>query len=264
MNYQIELEKILSLLEKNIPIENRPKLLLHACCAPCSSYVLEFLASFFDITILYYNPNIFPDKEYKIRLEELKKFLPEFFPAKQNSVKLVEDYYIPQEFYDAIKIKENPELAKEPEKGERCRRCYEFRLKRAFEFAKKNNFDYFCTTLSISPFKDSEKIIKLEKNFLNAQTENQSGFFLTLKRKAVFLEALSLAKNFHFIGSNTAAAFFPQKILARLTDNKRRRRHNFKRTFIFSCCSRNNHFYSLFAHRFFLYIHRCQGRTRVF
>ena len=94
MNYQIELEKILSLLEKNIPIENRPKILLHACCAPCSSYVLEFLASFFDITILYYNPNIFPDKEYKIRLEELKKFLPEFFPAKQNSVKLVEDYYI--------------------------------------------------------------------------------------------------------------------------------------------------------------------------
>lgn len=196
MNYQIELEKILSLLEKNIPIENRPKLLLHACCAPCSSYVLEFLASFFDITILYYNPNIFPDKEYKIRLEELKKFLPEFFPAKENSVKLVEDYYIPQEFYDAIKIKENPELAKEPEKGERCRRCYEFRLKRAFEFAKKNNFDYFCTTLSISPFKDSEKINQIGKELSECTNGKPKWLFSDFKKKGGFLRSLELSKEF--------------------------------------------------------------------
>lgn len=196
MNYQIELEKILSLLEKNIPIENRPKLLLHACCAPCSSYVLEFLASFFDITILYYNPNIFPEEEYKRRLEELKKFLPEFFPAKENSVKLVEDYYIPQEFYDAIKIKENPELAKEPEKGERCRRCYEFRLKRAFEFAKKNNFDYFCTTLSISPFKDSEKINQIGKELSECANGKPKCFFSDFKKKGGFLRSLELSKEF--------------------------------------------------------------------
>lgn len=196
MNYQIELEKILSLLEKNIPIENRPKLLLHACCAPCSSYVLEFLASFFDITILYYNPNIFPDEEYKRRLEELKKFLPEFFPAKENSVKLVEDYYIPQEFYDAIKIKENPELAKEPEKGERCRRCYEFRLKRAFEFAKKNNFDYFCTTLSISPFKDSEKINQIGKELSECANGKPKWLFSDFKKKSGFLRSLELSKEF--------------------------------------------------------------------
>lgn len=196
MNYQIELEKILSLLEKNIPIENRPKLLLHACCAPCSSYVLEFLASFFDITILYYNPNIFPDEEYKRRLEELKKFLPEFFPAKENSVKLVEDYYIPQEFYDAIKIKENPELAKEPEKGERCRRCYEFRLKRAFEFAKKNNFDYFCTTLSISPFKDSEKINQIGKELSECANGKSKWLFSDFKKKGGFLRSLELSKEF--------------------------------------------------------------------
>lgn len=196
MNYQIELEKILSLLEKNIPIENRPKLLLHACCAPCSSYVLEFLDSFFDITILYYNPNIFPDEEYKRRLEELKKFLPEFFPAKENSVKLVEDYYIPQEFYDAIKIKENPELAKEPEKGERCRRCYEFRLKRAFEFAKKNNFDYFCTTLSISPFKDSEKINQIGKELSECANGKPKWLFSDFKKKDGFLRSLELSKEF--------------------------------------------------------------------
>ncbi len=192
MNYQIELEKILSSLEKNISLENRPKLLLHACCAPCSSNVLEFLASFFDITILYYNPNIFPDEEYKRRLEELKKFLPEFFPAKENSVKLVEDYYIPQEFYDAIKIKENPELAKEPEKGERCRRCYEFRLKRAFEFAKKNNFDYFCTTLSISPFKDSEKINQIGIELSECANGKPKWLFNVFKKKGGFLRRLEL------------------------------------------------------------------------
>lgn len=196
MNYQIELEKILSSLKPNILMENRPKLLLHACCAPCSSYVLEFLASFFDITILYYNPNIFPEEEYKRRLEELKKFLPDFFPAKENSVKLVEDCYIPQEFYDAIKIKENPELAKEPEKGERCRRCYEFRLKRAFEFAQKNNFDYFCTTLSISPFKDSEKINQIGKELSECVNGKPKWLFSDFKKKGGFLRSLELSKEF--------------------------------------------------------------------
>lgn len=196
MNYQIELEKILSSLEKNVPPENRPKLLLHGCCAPCSSYVLEFLSSFFDITILYYNPNIFPQEEYKRRLEELKNFLPEFFPAKENSVKLMEDCYIPQEFYDAIKIKENPELATEPEKGERCRRCYKFRLKRAFEFAQKNGFDYFCTTLSISPFKDSEKINQIGKELSECENVKPKWLFSDFKKKGGFLRSLELSKEF--------------------------------------------------------------------
>ena len=196
MNYQIELEKILSSLEKNISLENRPKLLLHACCAPCSSYVLEFLASFFDITILYYNPNIFPEEEYKRRLEELKKFLPDFSPAKENFVKLLEDCYIPQEFYDAIKIKENPELVKEPEKGERCRRCYEFRLKKTFEFAQKNSFDYFCTTLSISPFKDSEKINQIGKELSECANEKPKWLFSDFKKKGGFLRSLELSKEF--------------------------------------------------------------------
>ena len=145
---------------------------------------------------MYYNPNIFPDEEYKRRLEELKKFLPEFFPAKENSVKLMEDYYIPQEFYDAIKIKENPELAKEPEKGERCRRCYEFRLKRAFEFAKKNNFDYFCTTLSISPFKDSEKINQIGKELSECANGKPKWLFSDFKKKGGFLRSLELSKEF--------------------------------------------------------------------
>lgn len=158
-NYQSELDKILNSLSKTKT--KKTTLLLHACCGPCSSYVIEYLATFFDITILYYNPNIYPEEEYFRRLNELKNLLPRFPQAIKNNVKLVEQNYDQNEFYNAIKIKEEPELANEAEKGERCRRCYELRLKRAFAYACEHNFDYFCTTLSISPFKDAEKINKI-------------------------------------------------------------------------------------------------------
>lgn len=158
-NYQSELDKILNSLSKTKT--KKTTLLLHACCGPCSSYVIEYLATFFDITILYYNPNIYPEEEYFRRLNELKNLLPRFPQAIKNNVKLVEQNYDQNEFYNAIKIKEEPELANEAEKGERCLRCYELRLKRAFAYACEHNFDYFCTTLSISPFKDAEKINKI-------------------------------------------------------------------------------------------------------
>ena len=156
-NFQKQLDSLLA----NLKIGEKPSLLLHACCGPCSSYVIEYLATFFDITILYYNPNIYPKEEYNRRLQEIIDFLPKFSPAVRNKVCFIEDIYEPQEFYDAVNTKEEPDLANEAEKGERCRRCYEFRLRRAFDYAKKNDFDYFCTTLSISPFKDAEKINQL-------------------------------------------------------------------------------------------------------
>lgn len=160
-NYQKELEKIIAQIEeekKTTVSFVKPTLLLHACCGPCSSYVIEYLAQIFDITIYYYNPNIHPKEEYFRRLEELKKFLERFPQATQNSVKLVEDSYNPEEYFKATNVRQEVELQTEPEKGERCRRCYQFRMKRAFEYACKNNFDWFTTTLSISPHKDSEKI----------------------------------------------------------------------------------------------------------
>jgi len=155
-NYQRELDQLLSKFQKDE--EEKPSLLLHACCGPCSSYCLEYLTHFFDITVFYYNPNIYPPEEYSRRFNELKKLYQTFPPALEGKVKVVEKEYIPQEFYDAIKIKDEPELAKEAEKGERCRRCYELRISAAYDYAKANSFDYFCTTLSISPFKDAEKI----------------------------------------------------------------------------------------------------------
>lgn len=165
-NYQKELDKIIDSIKDCS--STKPSLLLHACCGPCSSYVIEYLAQYFDITILYYNPNIYPQEEYTRRLEELKNLLPVFPPAKNNNVILIEQEYNPEDFYSAIKIKEEPELANEQEKGERCRRCYNFRLKRAYEYAKNNGFDWFTTTLSISPFKDADKINIIGKE-LSAQ-----------------------------------------------------------------------------------------------
>ena len=161
MNYQKELEKILTEIDekqKTTVSYKKPTLLLHACCGPCSSYVIEYLAKIFDITIYYYNPNIHPKDEYFRRLEELKKFLERFPDAVKNQVKLVVDEYNPEDYFTATNVRSEPELQTEPEKGERCRRCYQFRMKRAFEYACKNNFDWFTTTLSISPHKDSEKI----------------------------------------------------------------------------------------------------------
>ena len=207
MNYQVELEKILKSIEAKYQIDDKiaekPKLLLHACCGPCSSYVLEYLNRFFDITIFYYNPNIHPEAEYIRRLEELEEFLPKFSKKFENpNINLIKDEHNPEEFYAAIKIKENPELAKEKEKGERCFRCYEFRLKKAFDYAKKNGFDYFCTTLSISPFKDAEKINVIGEKLVAEEKAKSSDSFVPkwlisdFKKKGGFQRSLEISREY--------------------------------------------------------------------
>ena len=128
----------------------RPRLLLHACCGPCSSAVLEQLCQYFEITVLYYNPNTWPAEEYHRRGEELKKFVAAAHPL---GVTVVEDHYDPQEFYSAVTGLEN-----EPERGSRCTVCYRLRMRRAAQYARNNGFDWFTTTLSISPHKDAKRI----------------------------------------------------------------------------------------------------------
>ncbi len=170
VNYQKDLDKILEKLKLS---GKKPSLLLHACCGPCSSYVIEYLAGFFDISIFYYNPNIHPEEEYRRRLGELKNLLPRFPEAVKNNVKLIEAPYDSRDFFDGIGLKDSPELAKEGEKGERCRRCYKLRMEKAYRYAQENGFDYFCTTLSISPFKDAEKINRIGKELSeNANKES--------------------------------------------------------------------------------------------
>ena len=196
-NYQSELDGILDRITI-IPTAEapavKPSLLLHACCAPCSSYVIEYLASYFDISIYYYNPNIHPRQEYERRLHELESFLPRFPPALENRVRLIRANYDVREFEDAVRITENPELASEAERGERCRRCYELRIKHAYEYAREHSFDWFTTTLSISPFKDADKI-----NNIGEKLEASGGpRFLTgdFKKRNGFKRSLEISKEY--------------------------------------------------------------------
>lgn len=147
-NYQ----KVLDETIKKIQLNNEvPSLLIHSCCAPCSSYCLEYLSEFFKITVLYYNPNIYPKEEYDYRVKEQERFINSF-PAK-NPISFITTPYTPEDFYNIAKG-----LEKVPEGGERCTRCYRLRLEYTAKLAKEMNVDYFTTTLSISPLKDAHRL----------------------------------------------------------------------------------------------------------
>lgn len=147
-NYQKKMENI---IESHTARGEVPGLLLHSCCAPCSSYVLEYLSGYFAITVLYYNPNIYPAEEYRKRVAEQQEFIRRL-PVK-HPVSFQEGSYDTEAFYAAAKGLEGV-----PEGGERCFRCYELRLREAAEYCKKLNLDYFTTTLSISPMKNAGKL----------------------------------------------------------------------------------------------------------
>ena len=182
MNYQ----KILDELLENIKKENKKyKLLLHACCAPCSSYVLEYLSEYFDITIYYYNPNIFPKEEFIRRKDELKKYLKD---TKLN-IKLIEEKYDTNDYFNSIKGLENL-----GERSNRCYNCYKFRMEKSIIYAKENNFDYFTTTLTISPLKNS-KIL----NEIGASLEQEFGIkylYSDFKKKEGYKRSIILSKEY--------------------------------------------------------------------
>lgn len=145
-NYQNKLDKLIENLEKEGRV---PSLLLHSCCGPCSSYCIEYLSQYFNVTVFYYNPNIYPDDEYYHRVKEQQRFINEF-PTK-HPVAFIEGDYDKDSFYGIAKGLEN-----EPEKGARCHKCYDLRLRRTAMVAKEKGFDFFTTTLTISPMKDSQ------------------------------------------------------------------------------------------------------------
>ena len=152
MNYDILMEEEIKKIEKK-----NPTLLLHACCAPCSSAVLERLGDIFEITIFYYNPNITDQKEYQKRLDEIHMFISKF--KTKNKIKILDGRYDPNEFFNMAKGLEN-----EPERGRRCYKCYELRLDETAKVAKELDFDYFTTTLSLSPHKNSNWINEIGEN----------------------------------------------------------------------------------------------------
>ncbi len=157
MNYQKQLDAIVETIANAHTI---PTLLLHSCCAPCSSYCLEYLSEYFSITVFYYNPNIFPEEEYRHRAKEQKEFIQKL--PTEHPVSFVEGAFDTDAFYAMAKGFEHC-----PEGGERCFRCYELRLRESAELAKKLQMDYFTTTLSISPLKNARKLNEIGKRLEN-------------------------------------------------------------------------------------------------
>lgn len=153
MNYQKELDKLIERLSKE---ERVPKLLLHSCCAPCSSYVLEYLSNYFEITVFYYNPNIFPENEYTKRILEQQTLISDM--KVKYPVSFLAGNYDRDRFFQ---IAEGLEHLREG--GERCFKCYELRLEEAAKIAQDAGFDYFTTTLSISPLKNADKLNEIGK-----------------------------------------------------------------------------------------------------
>ncbi|MEZ4357362.1 MAG: epoxyqueuosine reductase QueH [Eubacteriales bacterium] len=176
INHQLQLENILNEIKKG----SRPSLLLHCCCAPCASYVLEYLSPYFDITAFFYNPNIHPKEEYDLRLNELKRLIDKVHP----NVRLVIGEYDKEEF-----LKAASGLEKEEEGGVRCKNCFNLRLDKTAKTAKQSGYDYFTTTLTISPHKDVKAINdigtmlseKFKVNFLPADFKKKGGFIRSIK-----------------------------------------------------------------------------------
>lgn len=197
-NYQKELDGLIENLQK----ENKvPRLLLHSCCAPCASYVLEYLSKYFEITVFYYNPNIYPPDEYTERALEQKRFI-EQFPAKYK-ISYVEGSYDTKRFYDMARGME-----KIPEGGERCFRCYELRLRESAKLAKEGGFDYFTTTLSISPLKNAEKL-----NEIGEALEAEYGVkHLTsdFKKKNGYKRSTELSREYDLYRQNYCGCIFSQ------------------------------------------------------
>ena len=164
-----------------------PRLLLHSCCAPCSSAVLESIFRYFEITVFYYNPNIFPKEEYLHRVQEQKRFLAQFPPA--SSVTLLEGDYQPERFFQLAQG-----LEQEPEGGERCTLCYELRLRRTAELARELGFSYFTTTLSISPYKDAEKLNAIGRKL--SEEYEVSYLYSDFKKKDRYKRSIALSREY--------------------------------------------------------------------
>ncbi|WP_167958302.1 epoxyqueuosine reductase QueH [Anaerosporobacter faecicola] len=186
INYQKKLDQLIASLKK----ENRvPTVFLHSCCAPCSSYCLEYLAEYFHITLLYYNPNIYPAEEYNHRVAEQRRLIDAMNEKVKYPIRFMEGKFEPEKFFAMAKG-----LEKVPEGGERCYRCYELRLREAAILAKEGGFDYFTTTLSISPLKNAQKL-----NEIGGELEQEYGvsyLYSDFKKKNGYKRSTELSKEY--------------------------------------------------------------------
>ena len=195
-NYQKKLEKLINdIKEKNIT----PTLLLHSCCAPCSSYVIEYLSPYFNITILYYNPNIYPIEEYEKRKQEQIKLIKEL-PTK-NKVNILNCDYDNDLYEKNIKG-----LEKEPERGSRCTKCFWLRLEKTAITAKKNNFDYFGTTLTVSPYKNSKLLNEIGLSL--QEKYNIKYLYSDFKKNNGYIRSIELSKEYNLYRQNYCGCIY--------------------------------------------------------
>lgn len=193
MNFQQEQDNIIK------GLTFKPRLLLHSCCGPCSSYCIEALIKHFDITVLWHNPNIQPKSEYDIRLENQIKLIKEF--EKEGKLSLIEIPYDEQEFFSNIKG-----LEQEKEGGKRCTECFKIRLEQSAKIAKEQNFDYFTTTLTVSPHKNAQLINEI--GFDLAQKYGVKFLPSDFKKKNGYKRSIELSKQFDLYRQNYCGCVF--------------------------------------------------------
>ncbi len=184
-------QKLVNMPRKDLMIDtfeqNKQKILLHVCCAPCSSYVLEYLHQQFDITLFFYNPNITSLEEYIKRIKELERFVNEAPFAKD--IKIIDGTYEPDKFYEISKG-----LEAEKERGKRCYKCYELRMRQTVEYAKANEFDLFTTTLSISPHKNANWLNEIGMSL--SKEYNVDYLYSDFKKKNGYARSIELSKEY--------------------------------------------------------------------
>ena len=196
INYQKELEKEISKWSEQGVC---PTLLLHCCCAPCSSYCLEYLNRYSRITAFYYNPNITDENEYRHRINELERLINEM--PMENRASLLEGEYKPDAFWEMSKGLED-----EPERGKRCILCYELRLKKTAEEAAKRGFEYFTTTLTISPLKDAQILNRLGMSL--AERYGVKYLPSDFKKNGGYQRSIELSKEFTLYRQNFCGCEF--------------------------------------------------------
>ena len=199
INYQKHLERLIQELTQK---GQTPSLLLHSCCAPCSSYVLEYLSDYFNITIFYYNPNIYPEVEYIRRALEQKTLIKSI--TAKNKIEFIEGKYDPERFYSIA-----AGLEQEKEGGERCFKCYALRLKEAAIIASENKFDYFTTTLSISPHKNANKINQIGEELY--EKYGVKYLFSDFKKKNGYKRSIELSKEYNLYRQDYCGCIFSKK-----------------------------------------------------
>ncbi len=200
INYQKELDKIINKIKGE---DSLPSLLLHSCCAPCSSYTIEYLSDYFSITVLYYNPNISPTEEYEKRKTEQIRLINSM--TVKNKVSFMDCDYDSSEFF---KIAQGYEHCREG--GERCFRCYRLRLEKTAELARENNFDYFCTTLSISPLKNAQKINEI--GFELSKKYGISWLPSDFKKREGYKRSIELSKEYNLYRQNFCGCVYSKEL----------------------------------------------------